>query len=254
MAAMRLRLCGFAALLLAVPSLSHADPISFLFKVQVVEGTGTLPGAFIPVSFPLIATFENTPGQIDETPQYRAEYYGQATFSPIPLYAPSPYEGRPLQELSSQTNTVWFDWPEGFAHYGQVANSYEQPNRFFSGGRDYEQEIRIESFALGLTSPPDLNPYSLAERAGTPGDEFNLFFHFAKYSIEDPDLVLELAEYRGFATFAGEVATPQPVPEPGTILLFVTGASAIGRSAWKRRREITPASVRGRGGIPRRVR
>ena len=218
MADLRLRLVGVAALLLAVPAVSHADPISFLFKVQVVEGSGTLPGAFTPVSFPLIATFENTPNQIDETRDYRAEYDGQAIFSPIPLYTPSPYEGRPLQDLSSQTATVWFDWPEGFAHYGQVANSYEQPNRLFSGGRDYEQEIRIESFALGLTSPPDLNPYSLAERAGTSSDEFNLFLHFAKFSTEDPSLLLELAEYRGFATFAGEVTTPEPVPEPGTVL------------------------------------
>jgi hypothetical protein len=239
MADLRLRLAGCVALLFTVPALSQADPISFLFNVHVSEGIGTLPRPFTPVSFSLIATFENTPRQVDQGSDYRAEYYGHATFSPIPLYTPSPYEGRPLQGLSSQTGTQWFESLEGFAHYAQVANGYEQPNGFFLGGRDYEQEIRIEGFAVGLTSPPDLNPHSLAERAGTPRDEFNhefnLFLHFAKFSTEDPDFVLELAEYQGYATFAGQVAMPQPVPEPGTLLLFITGASALGRSAWKRR-------------------
>jgi len=34
-------------------------------------------------------------------------------------------------------------------------------------------------------------------------------------------------------------AQPAPVPEPATILLFGTGAAAISRSAWKRRRTLT---------------
>src|SRR5690348_12695366 len=93
--------------MLASPRVASAEPISFLFNVHVDARSGTPTATpFEPVSFPLVATFEGIPSQIDRDPDTVFVVYGPARFSHIPLAAPGPHDGVPLEPELPSTATM----------------------------------------------------------------------------------------------------------------------------------------------------
>jgi hypothetical protein len=71
---------------------------------------------------------------------------------------------------------------------------------------------------------------------GIATDEPNFTLHVGKFDLTSHERIDD-ALYQGFARFRGQVDSPDPVPEPATLLLVATGVGAIGRRAWKRQRK-----------------
>lgn len=218
--------------ILAFPTVASTEPISFLFDVRVTDRFGTPTATpFTPLSFPLVATFDDTPIQVEREPDLLFLVYGQAQFSRIPLPAPKPYAGRSLEPELPTTSTIYFGVPSGYYHGAQIGSGVKQPSEQFSGLSNYYREVRLEAFKTNLLAPPDLNPLALAVLAGTPGDEPNFFFNVVKYRLDNPDAVPFQSYYVGSARFVGQVEDPAPVPEPSTLFLVGSGVLLAARRA-----------------------
>jgi len=74
------------------------------------------------------------------------------------------------------------------------------------------------------TEAPDLVGFSLTA----------MIFRLDRLSVVEVQNQGRSVEYAGLLTFEGTAENGAPVPEPATVLLFATGAAAIGRRAWKR--------------------
>jgi hypothetical protein len=97
--------------------------------------------------------------------------------------------------------------------------------KFDDGFWGLQSELESEVFHRQADARPDLIGFSLTALA----------FRFDRLSvIVEPGNTGRLVDYAGLLTFEG-TANNAPVPEPGTLLLFASGAAAISRRAWKRR-------------------
>jgi len=211
----------------AFPSAAVCEPISFLFTVSAGGKT-----------FPLVATFDDQVSRTNEGPNFYFEQYGRVVrFSPVPLVAPSPYAGRPLVDDFSNPFFVAGNGFElspilGIIHSGLLGGALYQPAINFSGGRDYQQEILLYAESTLLAARPELTPRTLAQLVGTPMGEPTFLFQVAKWDQNTGEFIDGLA-YHGVAQFRGQVDSPDPVPEPATLLLVATGVAGV---AWRRRR------------------
>jgi hypothetical protein len=149
--------------LLSYPLQARSAPISFLYRVEVIEGVGTLLGSFVPTTFSMVATFDDRFTHLELAPDFRAETYGYVTFSPspLPLFAPSPYPGLPFVEslIPQSTNRFIVSDVEGeWVHFGDLGSFLGQESPHFVGCCFYDVHVFLGGSQRGLATPPILTP------------------------------------------------------------------------------------------------
>ena len=81
------------SILIAVPVLASADPVTFHYRIEVTQRCQD-PDSFsrtcspFNAAFPLTMTFDTAPQEVFEDGTRRSVSYGSPTFSRVPLFLP----------------------------------------------------------------------------------------------------------------------------------------------------------------------
>jgi hypothetical protein len=217
-----------AALLVLVTVAAYADPVRASYTVQVASCETFGQGRNIPLkcqpypsSFPMTVTLDGTPST-EVIGSSQIHHFEPPTFSAIPISLP---------ELPSAVNAV-----SSFAHLSESPSdgrfaSLHGSRRFHEEDQDFFYGHEVDLFGQDefvFRDPPLLGLLGLAGAFS---------FAYLEADIhEGPDAGIL---YLGTAVL--DSVTPDPVPEPSSVLLFATGAAALGRRVWRRRRDATNA-------------
>jgi hypothetical protein len=233
--------CNVVLAMTANVATADADPVSATYLIQVSERQTFSQGTWLtePVSFGFTLRLTVDPPDMPPS-NTNVGVYGPAAFSDVPfepLPTPADLLLPPADGTTSQS--VYQRYVASSAgEWISTSVSDVVPMHYTWGldiwayDADAPSELNAETFLMLLDSsggPP--------ETAGWSGFRF---INWSCVGIADYEECFQAGnlrsrwlEYRGTATFQDIEQTPEPVPEPATLLLFASGAAAIGRRVWK---------------------
>jgi PEP-CTERM motif len=223
------RIQGITAFLVIASNVAHADPVTLSYKVQVSScesqnvGSGGVAGPpvtchSVPSSFPMTVTFDSAATRTDRGgfPGYE---FGHAQHSDIPLGTPDLPAG-----ATPRRQTVLEHDPFDGSRLAYLSSAmYVEPG---DNGLDY--------FTRMTLSGADQLPFNgapldmLLALLGKPSFQYSYLSGDAEEEVN-----LRALFYSGVAVLQG--VTPEPVPEPTSLLLFGTGAAILGGLSKRRR-------------------
>jgi hypothetical protein len=191
---------AFIAALFSLPVPSCADPISFLFDVNVTSVQGSFPVPSFQPRFQLIATFDDQITSLQEGPDFREEIYGQVRFSSVPLPAPAPFPNHPLSVFRDpESSNGYLERDHEFLRFARLGLAQVQLDQRKDQVWDRFILIELPFRAVVTSSRPTLTPRTLAMAAGTPSDTPN--FEFTSNRFPEGGPFTDGVTYMGFATF-----------------------------------------------------
>jgi PEP-CTERM motif len=223
------RVVATLAAVLGATTSANADPLTLAYSVRTqscdvedntAAGRPDVRCSPDPSLFSLTVTFDTTVLRAETTPTAKSYEFGAPTFSAVPLVLPSLPSVRDTNDFTTYNE---FSLPDQ-----QIRNvSFSAQRFFFSDRRTYDHSVSLFAFdELGLTDLPPLEGLLSLAR------ELEFSYVYREYESGESANIVAL-RYRGIAALQADV--PEPVPEPSSLLLFSTGAAALGRIAWRRR-------------------
>jgi hypothetical protein len=203
-----------------------ADPISIVYTIHITEQCRAGGCTAFSTSFPLTMTFDQAvTSQFDGAGEHN-KFYGQPTFSDVPLVRPPVAEGAIALR---QTADIAFERAPGeWRHVAQAQELFQS----FTPTVEYRWNLSLFGVEDGFSQPPELSPTTFATFLGRPLAPPNSagFFGYSYVAgdrqhsdVSSPDAI----SYQGYALVAG---APAPIPEPATWMLLATALAG----GWRR--------------------
>jgi hypothetical protein len=220
-----------ALLVFSLSPQAIAEPITAVFDVTVnqrqlnrfAEPGTPPPSPFGPVTFSLLMTFDPARGT-------EFNPYGLLSFSEVPLEGASPVPGVPFSQPPiriTRHGSVFSEDLIADVSAEAIANDNQFGEDFF-----WDRLVQMHGFVFDVMGPlPPFTPETFPVHLGTQGDApWNFVFRSALLRGE---YTADSFTYFGTAAFRELLTTPEPIPEPATLLLVGGGLAVLA----KRRRD-----------------
>jgi hypothetical protein len=203
--------------IIAVPSAAAAEPISFLFHIQIERRCTIEACEAFDAGFPLTLTTESV-GFGSDTAATHERWYSNPVFSPIPLERPSPApDAMPLYSPAVDM-TFWMGGEFGWRRVAHAYNGME----LVSGDTTYNWNTSIYRVQDNVWPLPPLTAPNMAEFLGSSRGSGFFGFNYSGVS-RGGALTADSIAYIGTAT----LVPTAPVPEPATCLLVASGVLVL---------------------------
>lgn len=213
---------------------ADADPVTAVYQINVIQRWNFQQQVLEPFSssFELSLSFDASSSLTTGTDGATLEY-GAPTFSSVPddLVVAERPAGLTTVDMTFVRDEWWTS--DGGYRRQSVARSEVVDDSLVGNLYRAGTMLTVPSLEL-FSSPPELTTASMLENFATSLTTTFLYTGYAASgSGADRTFAANSFQYQGFATLV-RFDVPEPIPEPGTIVLLGSGLGLVARK-WRRR-------------------